>query len=523
MLRFATITALLLLTSFSERAQAFSLAGPQPPWMLEAAPSAAACYSLPLLLNYSGPMGLDEEYRFNSPVVTYGFTSDFVSFFGKRGMDEVRKAVAIINQLPRMSELDPNDFPTRGYRLNHRAQALGLTDLKSTALQKLLHFLGLEDPTQWAYAPRNATIDNGIVFDYFMEVKNFDPINLIASPYINNTLYTVQRIGCPDVIPTQPFEQRFASTMPVAARANGDPVVNIGTYITGLTRDDVGGLRYLYHQKNYNFEPGFPSLALQTNGIGGFSASGNNFRITQSTSTNLFGSGGIYDSAVTLTNATSIGSVGLGPFDSAVTLTNATTTGAGGVGGVGGVGNALAQPVVAANAVRPGIDQIVLEETNYDSLLGEFFTPLNISYTETIVTNGFAIKQNVVRNITAPDLVFDAKDLQAAFGQTPLAFTYVTTSHNMTFINGDTVDSDPGDDWGPGLIQNGSITFNTVRLMPEAIGFLDPVEPFFGQNNGVFPNSIGVIWAAFDGSTDAPVVFPQGIDFEEIESLVLSR
>jgi hypothetical protein len=309
----------------------------------------------------------------------------------------------------------------------------------------------------------------------------------------------------------------------VAARANGDPVVNIGTYITGLTRDDVGGLRYLYHQKNYNFEPGFPSLALQTNGIGGFSASGNNFRITQSTSTNLFGSGGIYDSAVTLTNATSIGSVGLGPFDSAVTLTNATTTGAGGVGGVGGVGNALAQPVVAANAVRPGIDQIVLEETNYDSLLGEFFTPLNISYTETIVTNGFAIKQNVVRNITAPDLVFDAKDLQAAFGQTPLAFTYVTTSHNMTFINGDTVDSDPGDDWGPGLIQNGSITFNTVRLMPEAIGFLDPVEPFFGQNNGVFPNSIGVIWAAFDGSTDAPVVFPQGIDFEEIESLVLSR
>ena len=66
----------------------FSLAGPQPPWMQEASPSSADYYNLPLLLNYSGPMMIDEEYRFNTPVVTYGFTSDFVSFFGARGMDE---------------------------------------------------------------------------------------------------------------------------------------------------------------------------------------------------------------------------------------------------------------------------------------------------------------------------------------------------------------------------------------------------------------------------------------------------
>ena len=57
--------------------------------------------------------------------------------------------------------------------------------------------------------------------------------------------------------------------------------------------------------------------------------------------------------------------------------------------------------------------EIVLRETNYDSLLGEFFFTTECPfYTETIVTNGVKIQQRVVRNITAPDLVFDAKDLQ---------------------------------------------------------------------------------------------------------------
>ena len=270
MLRFPTIFVICLLLLNQEKGHAFSLAGPQPPWMQEAAPSSALCYNLPLLLNYSGPMAIDEEYRLNSPAITYGFTSDFVSFFGERGMDEVRKAVSLINELPPMSSIDPEEYPTKSYRLNYRAQALGLTDLKSTALQKIVHFLGLEDPTQWAFAPRNAWIDNGVVLQYYMEVKNFDPVSLMASPYINDTLYTVQRIGCPDVLPTQPYEQRFASTMPVAARANGDPMLNEGMFITCLTRDDIGGLRYLYHRKNYNFEPSLPGLALQTNSLSSF-------------------------------------------------------------------------------------------------------------------------------------------------------------------------------------------------------------------------------------------------------------
>jgi len=524
MLRFFLSLLLLPLIAFQEQSQAFSLAGPQPPWMQEASPSSADCYNI--LGTLSGPMAIDEEYRFSNPVVTYGFTSDFVSFFGQRGMEEVRKAVGIINDLPPVEQLDPQDYPTRSFRLNHRAAALGLTDLKTSALQSVVRFLGLEDPTTWAFAPRNAWIDNGVVLEYFLELRNYDPLTYRASPFINETLYTVQRLGCPSVLPAQPFQTAFAAKMPIAARGNARIYNYDGIYATGLTRDDVGGLKYLYHPKNYNYEPGFPGLALQTNGLSGFAASGDSFRIVPASNTNLFGFGGPYDSAVTLTNATTVGGLGgagLSPFDSAVSLTNITAGGAGGGigGGIGGGVAAGNQPLVAANALRPGPGSIVLRETNYDSLLGEFFAPLNVLYTETIVTNGVRIQQRVVRNITAPDLVFDAKDLQEAFAQNPVAIVY--QEEEIAFINGDTVDPDPGDDLGPGIIQGGGITFNTTGVNNGLFGSLiTPVDAWFREGVPNFLDS-PCLWAAFDGSTNDPVVFPQGIDFNEIERLVLGR
>jgi len=179
------------------------------------------------------------------------------------------------------------------------------------------------------------------------------------------------------------------------------------------------------------------------------------------------------------------------------------------------------QPLVVANALRPGMGEIVLRETNYDSLLGEFFSPLNVLYTETIVTNGVKTQQRVVRNITAPDLVFDAKDLQGAFAADPPIV--VIGAHGMTFINGDTVDPNPGDDMGPGIIQDGSITFSTGGLNAGLLGSLiSPVDAWFQEGVPNFLDSQH-IWAAFDGTTNDPVVFPQGIDFEEIERLALGR
>ncbi|MDG1889994.1 MAG: hypothetical protein P8L18_01680 [Verrucomicrobiota bacterium] len=495
--------AILSLLLVSAKAHAFSLAGPQPPWMLEAAPSSAACYGGPELLNISGPMAIDEEYRFNVPFVTYGVTADFASYFGKRGVDEIREAIELVNELPTLASLNPADYPTRGFRLNHRASALGLTDVKSVAVQNILHFLGLEDPTYWAYAPRNAWIQNGQVLAYYMTVRNFDPDSFQQSPYINGSLYTYNRQGCPYVFPTDPSDRFFARTMPVAARHNGDVQVP-GLFVTGLTRDDVGGLRYLYHPKNYNAEPVLPDVADPSGaiaGAGGFGGGG--------------GGGGIYDYAGTG------GGFGGGIYDSAIIATNAlATVTAGGAGGttVGGGGVGAGTGNFASNAVRPGMGMINFVESHYDSLLGEFFTPLSINFRDTIVTNGTRRTQRLVRNITAPDIIFDAKDLQGAFGQDPPIV--LRGAAGVTYINSDTIDNNQGDDDGPGIVQTGTFTFNTIGSL--FVGVVNATGNFL--ENGQFSElSDAPIWGSFDGSTEDPIVYPQGTNLDDLESLVFSR
>ena len=57
----------------------------------------------------------------------------------------------------------------------------------------------------------------------------------------------------------------------------------------------------------------------------------------------------------------------------------------------------------------------------------------------------------------------------------------------MTFINGDTVDPNPGDDMGPGIIQDGSITFSTGGLNGGLLGSLiSPVDAWFQEGCPIF-------------------------------------
>jgi len=541
MRHFLFIFVVVLTFSSLPMSHGFSLSGPRPPWMTGDA--AADCYPTDdFTWANSAPMDIDEEYRFPGPVITYGFTSDFVTFFGKRGIDEVREAIDMIQGLPPLESLDVNDYPQRGaFRLNHRAAALGLSDLKSTALTTVLYFLGLEDPTRYAYAARNALVINSVPVEYYVGVKNYDPEGFFASPYINGALYTVQPIGCPDVIPVQAFGRNAIDRLPAAARGNGSfggrrIVNNPGTFITGLTRDDVGALKYLYHPKNYNFENlGYLNLAIATNQVSTFSANYSEVLIESATpSTNLFGTLSPFDSAVTLTNATSVGSFGgLSPYDSAVSLTNATTVGAGG-GGVGGgvnagggqVGgglNAVAQQVVIPAGVRGGAGKLSFLELSYDSILGQFIEPVNISYDDNVFATNRFHTLRVVRNVTAPDIVISADDLfnePFDWGGPPADL------FNQGVVGVNYQNSDPGtpQDAGSGLVESATMSFNTTRLFGQVGLWSDPLNAWFDEEGlGLFPNApLGIIWASFDGSTEEPYIYPQGVDFEELEQLIMS-
>src|SRR5947207_13799090 len=135
MLRLLTKTPLLLgLLAATFDAKAFSLLGPYAikggnVWQVD-----RIGYNLPG--DIGGPMNAaaGEEYRWNTPNVFYVYDAPFFYFFGTRGMEETEKAIQILNDLPPASQLNVDDYPMTTERINFRAAAIGLSDVKSWTL-----------------------------------------------------------------------------------------------------------------------------------------------------------------------------------------------------------------------------------------------------------------------------------------------------------------------------------------------------------------------------------------------------
>jgi hypothetical protein len=83
--------ALLLLSTFN--AHAFALLGPVQPWM-------QVTNGVIQPGNIGGPMEMGSGYRWNVPVVTYGFDQSFQDYFGTNGVAAVESAIKILNDLP---------------------------------------------------------------------------------------------------------------------------------------------------------------------------------------------------------------------------------------------------------------------------------------------------------------------------------------------------------------------------------------------------------------------------------------
>src|SRR5438046_7198070 len=121
----------LLVALATTSVKAFSLLGPYAAWMDEA--KSYRQYS-----DIGGPMNIGEGYRWNVPVVTYGFDKSFLEFFGSNGVAAVESAIDVLNNLPPASELDPANYPTQVIRVNFEAASQGLIDLKSVTMFLLL-------------------------------------------------------------------------------------------------------------------------------------------------------------------------------------------------------------------------------------------------------------------------------------------------------------------------------------------------------------------------------------------------
>lgn len=244
------LIGILTLPIFVQNARAFALLGPFADWMTET-------NGYFPFFDIGGPMDIGEGYRWNVPVVTYAFDPSFVDAFGTNGEAAVESAIAILNNLPPASQLDPSNFPLDTTIVNFHAQESSLSDLRSMTLSLLLQELGLTKPSKYTSALHDFSVTGGVITGNVLD-RNFDPFTLEPTNSVNGVHYSN---GAPDSVswydfPTDPMVQTYTAV----ADSGGAAMLSDGSFFTGLTRDDVGGLRYLLRPDHYAFESLLPAV-----------------------------------------------------------------------------------------------------------------------------------------------------------------------------------------------------------------------------------------------------------------------
>jgi hypothetical protein len=471
------IVALLLLGTAPS--QAFSLLGPFSEWQ-----TPILGYEIPDGgAEYGGPRLRGDEYRLSTPIVTYGIDGSFLEFFGVEGARAVDAAFDSFNSLTNVSAFSQNleEFPLKADGINPTARALGIVDLKTQMMSQILATLGLTSPERWCWSLR-ARYAPAPPPSYSVVNFNYDPVSGRPSRYVNGTLYSyvIREIfygdGTVRFYDAREIPVDSANpTVTLASTISGNPFLTsdervdratstIGRFFTGLTRDDAGGLRYLYHPANRNYE-GAPEGSFR----GGAATGGG-------------GASAALESPWTV--AGSSGQVG-------TTAVGATTTAT----------NTLQ---LVNLAVRAGVDRVRFVKVNTDPVLRQNARQAAVTYPEVVSTNGIVIRQVVSRILTRPDILISARDLGVA-----LYVPLIGALQLPEFVNtGATLDPDAE---GPGNIEPQSgFTFSKVGVY--SLNF---------DNTDEQDGLPGSLWGSFDGSTNAPVIYPIGSKLADLEAAAL--
>jgi hypothetical protein len=456
-------------------AWAFALLGPYDTWQ-----TSAIGYALSG--DIGGPMALGEGYRWPFATITYGFDPSFMHWFGPQGSNAVVQAMNVLNNLPPASKMSAtlSEYPTDTTKANYTASALGLADLKSAVLGFMMEQIGLSSGERYAWTLRAKTPVAGSpnTFLYVVIQRNFDPVTLAPSPFVNGVLYTYGVIdpiplsgggSFADAIefPLDPDAIAFTSVSDWAELIEGGGSTSLdfftdGYFYTGLTRDDVGGIRYLYlNSKNNAYVQSLPANASVSTSFGGSAWS-----------------------PVPGTNTTSTTGTG-------------TTTGT----------NTI---VVVNDGLRPGVDKLKFVPVQFSDVYGSFVAFTNY-YTDEYFTNDFHVaKQAVARPITEPDIIFSAGDLGLdASGEPYLSSRSAPAFQNNAALNyiaaGGNYPSA-----GPGQI-NPSANISFSKLTPSILN-----ETGDGMSQAVNEGTV-TVWASYDATTNAPIVYPAGLTIQELE------
>lgn len=651
MLRFTKqICGLVLLALSVHSVSAFSLLGP----FNEA-------YQVPVITyqvggDLGGPKNLGEEYRRNTPVMYYTFDANFLDYFGSNGVYAVEQAFAMMNALDNVSSYssDLSEFPLEGQSHNYQADALELLDLKSVTLLLLMEQMGLaeSDRYTWTLHDREPGPACPATAIYTVIKRNFDPVftltdQLQPTSYVNGVLYSyfIQEFctGTPFLadaveVTSDPLASVFT---PVASGFTlYGPGLDLGGYYNSLTRDDIGGLRYLLRSSNMNVEsPGINTLTAGTNFntfellftsnltllvnqsltnnaaqlqalYPGLVISSTRPIFTNVVSTNVFfvltnyyngpagvfyvlpqtvittnvatwfshtfanvvtnsyytsgvititengftappnGPAGVFYPTTTSRSVTTNfinGDYFILPTNSqcgvsivstqltfVTTLTNSlVATNAAGQTNINGQQFSqelifyftnrvyVINPVPCldgtnAVALRQGIERVRFVRRDYDSLLNRVFHPITNHYTLNAITNNTLMPQHVQRVVAIPDILITAQDLSS--DPSDNVITAPAVARNLNFNTNAVQGAYPGLA-GPGTIETPTaFIFQKVGPIYLNPGFFfqNPVVPYDEVTHSLFR-----LYGSFDGTTNAPVVYPNGTDIRNLENLVL--
>jgi hypothetical protein len=340
------------------------------------------------------PQERDEEYRWNVPVITYGFDQPFFNYFGTNGINSIEENFKILNNLPPISQITDqvlSNYLFSAEDVNAQATALSMIDLKTYSMPVILEHCGLSQPESFVWSPRSRTVyspaPNAIFTNWTVMIRNYDPITRLPSAVVNGVTYTYSVAG--DVMaPLPAFSSTAASGILGAGRFGAG---FYGHAFWGLTYDDVGAFRQIYATNNFNMERTLPNIFLRSAAAGGGGGSSD------------FG-GSIWDGPFVSVN----GAVSGGIWDGI--LTSSTTNGLG--GGTTTTNTATTNLFAGVNiGFRGGLDKITFVRVNFDSLLAQGFLALTNNFGDQFITNGIIRTQQVGRQILTPDMMFRTADL----------------------------------------------------------------------------------------------------------------
>jgi hypothetical protein len=454
---------LLLGLAAAQHAGAFTLWGPLEAWQTADLDYGLRFYYQNITvdsgLGYDengGPKDFGEGSRLTTPILTYAFDATFLEYFGSQGVAAVDSAMKLLNGLPSASSANLANFLTDGnQQVNYTAQALDMLDLKSTVMWLMVEHMGLLGETHVYDLQYRSHYDNAVCdYNYFTVNRSYDPVTYDPTTYVNGHLYGFFiwdgcgiGVNVGDAIETINDTPIPATAFTAVATPQG---LQLGGYYLGLTRDDMGGLAFLYKKNNYALLP------LDSNTVAS-------------------------------------------PFNSSWQDINTTNP-------ITGISNFV--------GVLGGAEKITFVKVAYDSLLGTNFNPITYNYSLPYVTNYKVGQLKVTRTVTVPDILFTAADLVQNGDPLP---NDVPLNRTNSFIASGYVSP------GGGVVPS--------AISPSLLIVLNNVGPVFWNES---PVSFGGVdsqnyleypvfnWGTFDGSTNPPILYPNGSSLAELEQQVVA-